>query len=362
MTEMTNGGPRPVGLATYRLLGRSGLRVSPLCLGTMTFGSSWGFGSERDAARDVFRRYAEAGGNFVDTADLYTNGDSERMLGEFMREAGNRDRMVVATKFSFSADPSDPNAGGNGRKHILDAVHGSLRRLQTDYVDVYWLHCWDTVTPVEEVMSTMDGLVRAGKVRHVGLSDVPAWYASRAQTLAQWRGWEPLCGLQLEYSLVERGIEREFVPMARELGMGICPWSPLASGLLTGKYRRDSAGGEGEGRLKAVQGSGNPAFEKFSERNFRIVDAVVDVARQLDRTPAQVALNWIASRPGVTSTLVGATKLSQLEDNLQALSFDIPPELSAGLEEASRPERQFPYLFFEKELQAMVHGTHPVRA
>src|SRR5512135_1389441 len=219
---MSGASERASNLGSYALLGRSGLRVSPLCLGTMTFGTEWGWGADPDACRAMLRAYLEAGGNFVDTADLYTGGRSEEILGGLLREAGDRDRLVLASKFTFNARPGDPNAGGNGRKNILRALEGSLRRLGTEYLDLYWLHAWDGLTPVEEVMATLDALVRSGKVRHLGLSDVPAWYLARAQTLAEWRGLERICALQLEYSLVERSIEREFVPAALELGMGIC--------------------------------------------------------------------------------------------------------------------------------------------
>jgi aryl-alcohol dehydrogenase-like predicted oxidoreductase len=349
-------------LADYSLLGRSGLRVSPLGLGTMTFGTEWGWGADVETSRGMFRRYLEAGGNFVDTADGYTNGRSEELLGQFMKEMGNRDRVVLATKFTFNAVPGDPNAGGNGRKNIHRALEGSLRRLQTDYLDLYWLHAWDTLTPVEEVLSTLDALVRQGKVRHVGFSDTPAWYLAHAQGLAQSRGLEPVCALQLEYSLVERSIEREHVPAALHLGMGICPWSPLASGLLTGKYRRGAGGAwEGQGRLQVVKGSGNPVFEKFTERNAKVLEVLLDVASRLGRSPAQVAVNWITRRPGVTSTIVGATRLEQLEATLRSLEFEIPAELSLRLEEVGRPEAAFPYLFFGPSMRAMVSGGVPVR-
>ena len=205
-------------------------------------------------------------------------------------------------------------------------------------------------------MAGLDSLVRAGKVRYIGFSDTPAWYAARAQTLAELRGWERVCSLQLEYSLVERNVEREHVPMALELGMAMCPWSPLASGLLSGKYKRSASGGEGEGRLTATRDSANPVFKKFTDRNWRIVDALLDVSRALERSPAQVALNWVATRPGVASTIIGATKMEQLEDNLRALDFRIPPELSDRLEEVSRPEPVFPYIFFSPGMQAMITG------
>jgi aryl-alcohol dehydrogenase-like predicted oxidoreductase len=365
MPEPTTRRQPAPGLDAYALLGRSGLRVSPLCLGTMTFGTDWGWGADEAACRAMFRQYVEAGGNFVDTADLYTNGRSEELLGALMREAGNRDALVVATKFSFSARPGDPNAGGNGRKHALRALEGSLRRLGTDHVDLYWLHAWDGLTPAEEVMATFDALVRSGKVRHVGLSDTPAWYLARAQTLAEWRGWEGICALQLEYSLVERTIEREHVPAALALGMGVCGWSPLGGGFLSGKYRPvpgDDRDGQGDGRLQQTKGSPNPVFRKFTPRNWAILEALREVAAGLGRSPAQVALNWIATRPGVTSTIVGATRPEQLADTLAALSFSLPPEASARLEAASRPEPAFPYAFFEPAQRGGMTGGATVRA
>jgi aryl-alcohol dehydrogenase-like predicted oxidoreductase len=314
-----------MSLTTYYTLGRSGLRVSRLAIGTMTFGTEWGWGADENTARQLFNTYVDAGGNFIDTADLYTNGTSETWIGKFISERSLRDRMVITTKFTYNAEPGNPNAGGNGRKNILRAVEGSLKRLGTDYIDLYMLHTWDTITPAEEVMRTLDDLVRSGKVRHVGLSDTPAWYAARAQTLAEWRGYEPLSTLQLEYSLVERNIEREFVPLGRELGMGIMVWSPLASGLLSGKYKPSEGGSTGEGRLETMKGSSNPGFQKFSDRNWKIV-------------------------------IIGATKQSQLEDTLRALEFEIPLELANRLEAVSCPEVQFPYSFFGNEIQGMIHG------
>lgn len=341
---------------TYYTLGRSGLRVSRLALGTMTFGTEWGWGADEDTARQLFNTYIDAGGNFIDTADLYTNGTSEAWIGKFVAERELRDRVVIATKFSYNAQPGNPNAGGNGRKNILRAVEGSLKRLQTDYIDLYILHTWDQITPAEEVMRTLDDLVRSGKVRHVGLSDTPAWYAARAQTLAEWRGYEPLSTLQLEYSLVERNIEREFVPLGLELGMGIMVWSPLASGLLSGKYKPSEGSVSGEGRLDTLRDSKNSAFQKFTERNWKIVAELENVAKEVGHSMAQIAVNWTVNQPGIASVIVGATKLSQLEDNLKSLDFQIPSELNLRLEAISRPEPQFPYTFFEPNHQGMIHG------
>lgn len=346
-------------LARYHLLGRSGLRISPLCLGTMTFGNPQGWGTTEDIARQIFQRYLEAGGNFIDTADGYTGGDSERMLGKFMREMGNRDRLVLATKFTVNQHPNDPNGGGNSRKHMMDALHTSLRRLQTDHVDLYWMHVWDTMTPVEETMAALNTLVQQGKVRYIGLSDVPAWYLARAQTLAQWRGWEPVCGLQLEYSLVERNIEREHVPAAQHLGCGICSWSPLGSGVLTGKYSKDKGG---RGRLEKLDKGKNPVFRKLTDQNFEIADAVKKIAKKLGKSPAQVSLNWITRRPGVASTIIGATRVEQLDDNLQALEFDIPEDMSRQLDQLTAPPIVHPYSFFTEEMKHLRNGQNEVTA
>jgi aryl-alcohol dehydrogenase-like predicted oxidoreductase len=348
-------------LNEYNTLGRSGLRVSPLCLGTMTFGTEWGWGAEENVSRSLFNRYLEAGGNFIDTADGYTGGKSEELVGKFIVESGLRDRVVLATKFTFNAEPGNPNAGGNGRKNIYRALHGSLRRLQTDYLDLYWLHAWDTVTPIEEVIATLNDLVREGKVRHYGFSDTPAWYVARAYTLAEKEGKERPIALQLEYSLVERNIEREHIPAAQEFGLGICPWSPLASGFLTGKYQNDGRAFKGDGRLEKVKDSGNPTFARFTDQNWKILDVLLDVSKQLHRSPAQVALNWVATRPGVTSTILGASKLAQLEDNLSAIEFSIPSNLRQQLDAVSTLPSIHPYMFFEPFIQGMIHGGTKVR-
>jgi aryl-alcohol dehydrogenase-like predicted oxidoreductase len=340
----------------YYTLGNTGLKVSRLALGTMTFGDDWGWGTDEANARQLFDTYLEAGGNFIDTADLYTNGNSERMVGKFVKESGSRDRVIITTKFSYNAEPGNPNAGGNGRKNILRAVEGSLERLGTDYIDVYMLHTWDQMTPAAEVMRTLDDLVRSGKVRYVALSDAPAWYVAQAQTLAQERHWEPLSTVQLEYSLVERNIEFEYTAMASALGTGIMVWSPLASGLLSGKYKPSESGPEGSGRLAMLADSGNPAFNKFTDRNWVIVTELEKVAQELGRSMAQIAVNWVANRPAVASVIVGATKLHQLQDNLKALDFHIPPELQQRLDDISRPEARFPYTFFEPSLQGMING------
>jgi aryl-alcohol dehydrogenase-like predicted oxidoreductase len=346
-------------LNDYRTLGRTGLRVSRFGLGVMTYG----WGADKTAARELFDLYRDRGGNFFDTADMYSGGESERWLGEFIADAGARDAAVIATKFAFNARPGDPNAGGNGRKHIVSALDGSLRRLRTDYVDVYILHAWDRVTPVEEVVRTLDDLVRAGKVRHIGFSDAPAWYAARAQTYADALRTEPLALLQLEYSLISRNLEREHVPLAVETNMSIVPWSPLASGFLTGKYRRENGQITGSGRVFDAKDSGNPTLEKFSKRprNWDILDAVLQAAGTLGVTPTEVALAWVLSRPRVDSVLIGATKREQLERNLAALALRLPEEIAQQLTDVSQPESTELDHFFEPTMQAMIHGGTQVR-
>jgi len=347
-------------MTSYVTLGRSGLKVSPLCLGTMTFGN-YRWGSEDAEARRIFERFFEAGGNFVDTADGYANGKSEELVGAIIKDMKLRDRAVLATKFTFNLTEGNPNSGGNGRKNIYRALEASLTRLGTDYIDLYWMHAWDMVTPVEEVVSTLSDLVHEGKIRYYGFSDVPAWYVSRAVTLAEHCGRERPIALQLEYSLVERTIEREHVPAASELGLGICPWSPLASGFLADKYRRDQAPAEQNSRLEVLKGGQNPVFHKFTDRNWELLDTLRSVAQRLERKTSQVALNWVIGQPGVTSTILGARTRDQLEDNLGALDFEIPVELQRELDEASKLDLVHPYMFFEPFTQARITGGVPVR-
>lgn len=351
-------------LDDYVMLGRSGLRVSPLTLGTMTFGTEWGWGADEAGARKLFDHYLDLGGNFIDTADAYTGGRSETWVGKMIRERNARDKVVLGTKFTFGAEPGNPNAGGNGRKNIYRALEGSLKRLGTDYVDLYWLHCWDMHTPVEEVASTLTDLVRAGKVRNIGLSDVPAWYAARYQTLAEKNGWEPIAALQLEYSLIERSIEREHVPLARELGIAIMPWSPLASGFLAGKYQRGEKGLAGEGRIDKMRDTTNPVFQRLanpSEKSWQTLETVRAVAAELGRTPAEVALAWLRARPAVTSTIIGATQFSQLENNLKSLDVELDAAQRDRLDRVSALESVHPYMYFGEVFQGMIHGGAKVR-
>lgn len=333
----------------YRLLGRSGLRVSELGLGTMTFGEEWGWGAAKDEARRMFEAYLEFGGNFIDTAGIYTEGSSERWLGELI--AGRRDHLVIATKYTCQVRPGDPNACGNHRKSLVQALEASLERLGVDYIDVYWVHVWDELTPIEEVMRALDDQVRAGKVLYVGISDAPAWLAAQGNTLAEARGWSPFVGLSLEYSLVQRTAERELLPMARALGLGVTAWAPLANGLLSGNYSSSKQPAGGAHRLD------HPTFRGLrSERNLRIADAVIAVARALGRSPAQVAINWVRSRSGVIP-LLGARDVAQLADALGCLSWTLPPEHIAELDAVSHIELGFPHDFIASAgVRRAVHG------
>jgi aryl-alcohol dehydrogenase-like predicted oxidoreductase len=330
-----------LALDTYRLLGRSGLRVSPLALGTMTFGADWGWGSEKDEARQIFDAYLDRGGNFIDTANKYTDGTSEQFVGEFA--AGLRDRLVIATKYTLLTRPGDPNSGGNHRKSMVRSVEASLRRLQTDYLDLLYLHAWDATTPVEEVLRAMDDLVRAGKVLYVGISDTPAWQVARMQTIADLRGWTPLIALQIEYSLVERTVERELVPMAAELGLGVVPWSPLGSGVLTGKYTRADLDAGATGAVSGTRRDVAANSGALSERGLAIADVVRQVAGEMGATPAQVALAWTLRNPAVTAPIIGARTPAQLADNLGALDVRFTDAQAAALEDASAVELGFPH-------------------
>ncbi len=340
-----------MNLTSFRTLGRSGLVVSPLALGTMTFGNaSWG--SSEEVSRDIFNAYVDAGGNFIDTADVYAKSRSEELVGSHVAERGLRDRLVLGTKSGFHfGEPGNVNAGGNGRKHMQRALEGSLKRLGTDYIDLYWMHVWDRVTPVEEVLQSLGDMVRAGKIRYFGFSDVPAWYAARAATLASVHGVPGPIALQLEYSLVERSIEREHLPAARECGLGICPWSPLAGGFLTGKYENEGVAAKGEGRLSTWKG-----FKTLTDRNWRTLDAVRAVAAQINRPIAQVALAWACAQPGITSPILGASKRAHLDDNLASLDIAFTPEQLKTLHAASVLEPVFPYGIFSDEVNKIVFG------
>jgi aryl-alcohol dehydrogenase-like predicted oxidoreductase len=324
----------------YKLLGNSGLRVSELCLGTMTFGEDWGWGGSVEDCRKMFDAFGAAGGNFIDTANLYTNGTSEKIVGDLI--ASDRDRWVVATKYSLNMD-QHVNASGNHRKNMMQSVEASLKRLKTDHIDLYWLHIWDFSTPVEEIMRGFDDLVRAGKILYAGISDTPAWIISQAQTLTNLRGWTPFVGLQVEYSLVERTPERDLLPMAKALGLGVTPWSPLGQGVLTGKYNE---AGAAEGARLRLEG----AMPYLTERNLKIAAEVVAVARAAGRTPSQVALRWLVQRPLTCIPIIGGRKLSQIEDNLRSTEFTLSDEHLRRLNEVSAIELGFPHDFLTSQV------------
>jgi aryl-alcohol dehydrogenase-like predicted oxidoreductase len=342
-------------LDSYTTLGRSGLRVSPVSLGTMTFGETWGWGSGEAESRTILDTYLERGGNFIDTANFYTGGTSETLLGKFLE--GRRDRAVIATKYSLNTEPGNVNTGGNHRRNMVRAVEASLKRLNTDYIDLYYLHVWDYTTPVEEIMRGFDDLVRSGKIVYAGISDAPAWQVSRMQMLAELRGWAPFVALQIEYSLIERTVEHDLLPMADALGLGVLAWSPLGSGVLSGKYSRaDIEANKGKdmfngGRAAVAAGTG-----ALSEHNLDIVDALKQVAEDVGHSPAQTAIAWLLAKqaPRVIPIL-GARTAKQFEENLAALEVSFTPEQIQRLDAASAIDPIFPHRFLPM-VQASVSG------
>lgn len=319
----------------FKLLGKSGLRVSELCLGTMTFGTEWGWGADKHESKKIFEAYANAGGNFLDTANRYTEGTSETFLGDFI--SADRDHFVVSTKYTLYDRNGDPNYAGNHRKNMIRSVNESLKRLHTDYIDVFWVHMWEFTTPVDEVMRGLDDLVRSGKVHYVGISDTPAWVISRSNMLAELRGWSQFVALQVEYSLLQRGAERDLLPMAQTLDMAVTPWGVIGGGALTGKYLRGETGRVPENSLRR------------SERSSDIAQEVVDVAQKLGVTPTQVAINWVRQRVSNVMPIVGAKRVEQLQDSLKCLDFVIPDEIMTRLNEVSKIELGFPHDFLSSE-------------
>jgi aryl-alcohol dehydrogenase-like predicted oxidoreductase len=350
-----------MSLANYRTLGRSGLSISPLALGTMTFGTArWGSGEED--SRAVFNAYVDSGGNLVDTADVYSAGRCEEMLGRFVAERSLRESIVIATKSGF-ATSLGPHMGGNGAKHIHTALEGSLKRLSTDYIDLYWVHVWDAVTPAEELLETMTSLVRLGKIRYWGMSNTPAWYVAKVATLAAVRGMPGPIAMQYFYSLTNRDIEDEHMPVAAEFGMGMLPWSPLSFGFLSGKYDRATveaaapratglprdAAAAGEKRAegdKRLDGANPFGDSLFTERNWKIVGTLKQVAQDAGQTPARIALAWVSQRTGVTSTLMGVSRVAQVADNVAALDLVLSAEHRATLDAVSAPEPKMLYSLF----------------
>lgn len=350
---MTN----PTSLNHYRLLGRSGLRVSPLSLGTMTFGSDWGWGADDAEARCIFDAYVERGGNFIDTSVNYTNGSAERILGRLL--AGKRERIVLATKFTMAREPGNPNSGGNHRFNLVRSVETSLRQLDTDRIDLLYVHAWDFTTTPEEVMRGIDDLVRAGKVLYAGICNTPAWRVAQMQTLADLRGWSPFVALQIEYSLVERTVEYELLPMALAMGLGVLPWSPLGGGILTGKYSRADLTDENSAEVSPTRKGIIASSGHLNRRALDIADVVGEVAAELGVTRSQVALAWTLRHPAVVSPILGARTLAQAEDNFGALKVVFTDEQLARLDRASALPPIFPARFMERPMaqQLMFGGT-----
>jgi len=328
----------------YKLLGKSGLRVSELALGTMTFGEEWGWGANKEESKKIFNTYVKAGGNFIDTANRYTEGTSEKYVGEFIKV--DREHFVLATKYTLFMRMNDPNFSGNHRKNMVQSLDASLKRLNTDYIDLYWLHAWDFMTPVEEVMRALDDMVRAGKILYIGISDTPAWIVSKANTIAELRGWTQFIALQIKYSLLERTIERELLPMARDFEMTVTPWGVLESGILSGKYNTK----------KTVQGRASLSGE-IPEQSLKVADEVIKIANARKKTASQVALNWVRQQPGKIIPIIGARTVDQLKDNLGALKFLLNKKELDKLDEISKIEHGFPHDFLNQDfIREIVYG------
>lgn len=327
----------------YKLFGKSGLRVSELCLGTMTFGTEWGLGADYDTSKSVFDTYTKAGGNFIDTANRYTEGTSEKWVGEFIHN--DRDHFVVATKYTLWDRRDDPNFSGNHRKNIMRSVEASLKRLNTEYIDLFWVHAWDNTTPEEEILRGLDDLVRQGKVNYIGISDTPAWLVSRMNTIADLRGWTAFVGLQIEYSLIQRTVERDLLPMAKALGLAITPWGAIAGGALTGKY------------LKGENGRVPEHSIRRNEHSNRIAKEVVKIAERMGVSPAALVINWTRQRNQTIVPIIGARRAEQLEDSLSCLTFTIPEKEMTKLNEVSKIEMGFPHDFLESAKDVIFGGT-----
>jgi len=327
----------------YKLLGKSGLRVSELALGTMTFGEDWGWGASKEVSQQIFDTFANAGGNFVDTANNYTNGTSEKFVGEFIHS--DRHHFVLATKFTLSERPSDPNFGGNQRKNLMRSVEGSLKRLNTEFIDLLWLHAWDGLTPVDEVLRGLDDLVRSGKVNYIGISDSPAWIVSQANAVADLRGWSSFVALQLPYSLAGRDPERNLLPMAKAHQMSVTPWGILGGGALTGKYNKES--------------DDPKRYDDAGEKQKRLADLVIEVAERNGRSPAQVAINWVRQQQTKSSIIpiIGARTVPQINDNLACLEWELSSEELVQLSEASPIALGFPHEFLSRdEVRNLIFG------
>jgi aryl-alcohol dehydrogenase-like predicted oxidoreductase len=337
-------------MLSTRLLGPTGLRVSELCLGTMSFGTDWGFGADHATSHRILDAYAEAGGNFLDTANKYHNGETEEILGAWL-QGGRRDRTVVATKYTLSMDHTDPNASGNSRKNLHRSLEASLKRLRTDHIDLLWVHAWDDQTPWQETLRALDDVVRAGKVLYIGISDTPAWVVSAMQVAAELRGWSAFAGIQIEYSLLQRTPERDLLPMAEHFGLSVVGWAPLGAGVLTGKYTRAGVANDSK------RAASNEARGRTSERSLQIARAVDEVADALGCSSAQVAISWAQARGYGMVPIVGARTLAQIEDSLGAADVSLQPEHLARLDAVSRIELGFPHDFLASDMvKDMVRG------
>jgi aryl-alcohol dehydrogenase-like predicted oxidoreductase len=345
----------------YRLLGNSGMRVSPLCLGTMTFGTEWGFGADLEESKRILDFYADRGGNFIDTANIYTNGSSERFLGQILQN--RRDRFILATKYSLCTDLTNPNAGGNHRRSLVRAIEDSLKRLGTDYIDLYWLHAWDYRNSIEEVMRALDDMVRQGKILSIGLSDTPSWVVAEGQTIARLRGWTQVSAIQIEYSLVERTSEADMLTMAWHHGITPTAWSPLAGGVLSGKYSQENVQNDDQENDGSNRKGSLEAMGKLNERSLAIADVVKQIATEVNRTPSQVSLNWLLQQPGKPIPIIGARKLSHLEDNIAALDFTLSPEYIDKLQHVSSFDLPFPHNFISSDMyKNVVDGQNSIES
>ena len=333
--------PVPAALTDYQLLGNSGLRVSPMCLGTMNFGEDWGTGASRDDSRAIFDGYAEAGGNFIDTADLYTDGTSEAYVGEFLAAHGERDRFVLATKYSLQRREGDPNGAGNHRKSMTTAVEASLKRLKSDTIDLYWLHIWDFTTPTDELIRAFDDLVRAGKIQYVAISDTPAWKIAELHTYATCHALTRPIATQVEYSLITRDVERDIAPMCLDLGLGLLPWSPLKGGVLSGKYGREDLEKIESGDSEGVGKRGM----QLDKKRVELIEGLREIADAHGKTVAQVAMNWLLSRPHVPSVIIGPRTREHLDGSLGSLGFNLTPEQLNRIDELAPISLGFPHDF-----------------
>ena len=328
----------------YKLLGKSGLRVSEISLGTMTFGEEWGWGSNKEESKKVFDAFANAGGNFIDSANRYTEGTSEKFVGEFI--ASDREHFVVATKYTLYTKKDDPNFSGNHRKNMMHSLDASLKRLKTDHIDLYWVHAWDFTTPEEEVLRALDDMIRVGKIFYIGISDTPAWIVSRMNAIAELRGWTQFVALQIKYSLLERTVERELLPMARKLDLAVTPWAVLGGGILSGKYNRNN---NEQGRAQT--------FRSLKENDLKIAEAVIKISEEVGCSPSQVAINWVRQQPGIILPIVGAKTEAQLKDNIDCLKFSLNNEQIAKLNEASKIDLGFPHNFLSSDnIRDLVFG------